>query len=87
MSRGYPALRNDPEVYDRVNRITEILPLEQPSMISEDFSYYLQRVPGLFFFLGVGETPALHADTFAYDEDVLLRGADFLQTLALRYKV
>ena len=87
MSRGYPALCNDPEAYDRVAQITEILELEQPSMISEDFSYYLQRVPGVFFFLGVGDTPALHADTFTYDEEVLVKGADFLQTLVLEYKV
>jgi len=87
MSRGYPALCNDHEVYDRVAQITDILPLDKPSMISEDFSYYLQRVPGVFFFLGTGDTPALHADTFTYDEKVLVKGADFLQTLAQQYKV
>ena len=87
MNRGYPAVCNDPKVYHRVAEIMDILLLEEPSMISEDFSYYLQRVPGMFFFLGTGDTPALHADTFTYDEEVLCKGAQFLLKLAEEYKV
>lgn len=51
-------------------------------MTAEDFSWYQRRLPGLFFFLGVGDTPALHADTFDFDDAVLEAGADFFEELA-----
>ena len=54
-------------------------------MISEDFSYYQRQVPGVFFFLGLGDTPALHNDCFDFDEEILVKGADFFWKLAERY--
>ena len=51
-------------------------------MTSEDFSWYQRHVPGIFFFLGLGEVPALHTDNFDFDESVLTRGADFFEKLA-----
>jgi hippurate hydrolase len=56
--------------------------LDKPSMITEDFSWYQKKLPGMFFFLGTGDTPALHADDFDFDEAVLLKGADFFEELA-----
>jgi hippurate hydrolase len=51
-------------------------------MTAEDFSWYQKHVPGMFFFLGLGDTPALHADTFDFDESILTKGADFFEALA-----
>jgi amidohydrolase/hippurate hydrolase len=51
--------------------------LEKPVMGAEDFSRYLERVPGTFLFLGVGKpgTPAaLHSPTFAPPESALVFG-------------
>ena len=31
--------------------------LESPALAAEDFSFYQKRVPGVFFFLGLGDTP------------------------------
>ena len=56
--------------------------LEKPVMISEDFSWYQRHLPGMFFFLGTGPSPALHADDFHFDEGVLETGAAFWKTLA-----
>ncbi len=81
-SDGYPAVINPPELYDRVRRTVEFEELEAPSMISEDFSWYQRYLPGLFFFLGVGDTAPLHADTFVFDSGILLKGVDFLEKLA-----
>ena len=36
----------------------------------------------MFFFLGVGDTPALHADDFTFNEEILQKGADFFEELA-----
>ena len=82
LSDGYPAVMNPPELYDQVRQIMPFRELESPSMTAEDFSWYQKFLPGMFFFLGVGETPALHADTFDFDETILLKGADFFEKLA-----
>ncbi len=51
----------------------------QHLMIGEDFSFYQQEIPGLFFFVGVGEYsgyPPLHSPHFDYNEDSLLYGLE-----------
>ena len=85
-SEGYPAVVNPPALYDKVRTWTDFAQLEAPSMISEDFSWYQRYLPGMFFFLGIGDTPALHADTFDFDETILLKGADFFEKLAVNYR-
>lgn len=82
MSDGYPAVMNPEELYQKVRKIADFQPLDAPSMTTEDFSWYQKHLPGLFFFLGIGDTPALHADNFCFDEDILLKGADFFESLA-----
>ena len=81
-SDGYPAVMNPPELYDRVARVMPLQELEAPSMTAEDFSWYQRYLPGIFFFLGLGDTPALHTDTFDFDETILTKGADFFEKLA-----
>jgi hippurate hydrolase len=61
-----------------------VLELPNPSMTSEDFAYFLERVPGAFIWLGVGEdVSGLHTPQFAFDEEILPRGAALLAALAL----
>ena len=81
-SSGYPAVMNPAGLYETVRQTVSFLELEEPFMTAEDFSWYQRYLPGLFFFLGLGDTPALHADTFDFDETLLLKGADFFETLA-----
>jgi hippurate hydrolase len=58
--------------------------LPNPSMTAEDFSFYLEKVPGAFIWLGVGEDiSGLHTPQFAFDEEVLPRGSALLTALAL----
>ena len=79
MSTGYPAILNPVELCKLVPPYQE---LAEPSMTSEDFSWYQRYVPGMFFFLGLGDTPALHSANFDFDESVLLVGADYFEKLA-----
>jgi len=61
-----------------------VLELPNPSMGAEDFSYFLERVPGAFIWLGVGEdVSGLHTPQFAFDEEILPRGSALLGALAL----
>ena len=82
MTDGYPAVLNPEALYERAKKAVPFADLDRPSMTSEDFSWYQRRLPGLFFFLGIGDTPALHADTFDFDDRLLEKGADFFERLA-----
>ena len=86
MTEGYPAVMNPPDLYRRVKNMVDFRDLDEPSMTSEDFSWYQKQVPGLFFFLGLGNTPALHANNFNFDESILEKGADFFEKLAINYQ-
>jgi len=81
-SNGYPAIDNPPQLHDRVRSIVPFDHLEEPSMTTEDFSWYQRYLPGMFFFLGLGESPALHSNNFDFDESVLQVGADFFEKIA-----
>lgn len=81
-SEGYPAVDNDPALYQRVSTLAEIRCLKDPVRIAEDFSWYQRYVPGLFFFLGCGPAPALHSPDFNFDENVLSAGLKLFQTIA-----
>ena len=82
MSDGYPAVLNPADLYARVKACADFAELPAPAMTAEDFSWYQRYIPGMFFFLGLGDTPALHADTFDFEESILLKGADFFEKLA-----
>ena len=85
-SMGYPAVVNPPELYRRVRAAgVRFEEMAQPVMVTEDFSWYQRHLPGLFFLLGAGPCPPLQSDDFNFDETVLETGADFLESIALRY--
>ena len=86
-SEGYPAVMNPPALCEQVRAAgIEYRELERPAMTTEDFSWYQRCVPAMFFFLGLGDTPALHAANFDFDESVLDAGADLLENLARRFR-
>lgn len=86
MSPGYPAVLNPEDLCSRVKDIVDYVELESPYMTSEDFSFYQRRIPGMFLFLGTGDSPALHTSNFDFDERVLEKGADFFEALAVNFK-
>lgn len=86
MNEGYPAVMNPPQLYDKVLRTLPFRQLESPAMTAEDFSWYQQFLPGMFFFLGVGDTPALHAANFDFDEAVLENGVSFFEELGEKFQ-
>jgi amidohydrolase len=90
--RGYPPLVNSPGPTKVVAEglavelgRKNVVEVEHPLMGAEDFSRYLERVPGTFLRLGVGvpNRPAsLHSATFAPDERALVIGAAALAAAA-----
>jgi amidohydrolase len=98
INKGYPVTINNPDL------TTQMLPtlknvagtdnvLEIPKITaSEDFSFYAQEVPGLFFFLGgtpAGQDPAKapynHSPYFYVDESSFKVGTKALSQLAIDY--
>jgi amidohydrolase len=91
--KGAPAIFNDAEITNAISATaTELfgadalyrIPL--PSMGSEDFSYYLQEVPGAMFRLGVAsDRPRyfLHSARFDIDEEAIRIGTNVLARTAV----
>jgi hippurate hydrolase len=88
---SYPVTVNNDGAADYALGVAEdlfgarsVLELPNPSMTAEDFAFYLEKVPGAFIWLGVGEdVSGLHTPQFSFDEDVLARGSALLTALAL----
>ncbi|AIQ19102.1 hydrolase [Paenibacillus sp. FSL H7-0357] len=53
-----------------------------PQMGGEDFSYYLQQIPGAFVNIGTGPAYALHHPRFDVDEAAILPAAKYFASLA-----
>lgn len=95
---GYPATINDPELTERMaptlRRVAgaDNVRLSALTGTAEDFSFYQQRVPGMFFFLGVTPkgvdprtAPQNHSPLFLPDESALPVGVRALTNLALDF--
>ncbi len=63
--------------------------LPNPYLLAEDFSYYQEKVPGVFLFLGTrneekGYVCGLHNSQFNFDESVLIKGVEAFAEIAKR---
>lgn len=93
---NYPPVINHPDGAALVERVAaEVLGAANvqriaPSMGGEDFAYYLERIPGCFYWLGcrpegAGEAPNLHSPHFDLDEQSLLTGMHVMARAALSF--
>lgn len=93
---GYASLTNHDEMVTLGRGVAEewlgaasVKALETPSLGGEDFTYYLQKVPGALFRLGVGRPgqtcPPLHSNRFDFNDEALPNGVRFLCGVALRF--
>jgi amidohydrolase len=94
--RGVPSVLNDETLTQIIESATreawgdesvQILP--EPSLGAEDFSVYLDNVPGCMFRLGVGHDNQtnypLHHPKFEVDEDAILTGVVTMAYAAYKY--
>lgn len=91
---GYPATVNTPRWARLARRSAQNLfgkdatPMIEPAMASEDFSRFLEKIPGAYIFLGAQmenseEQKGLHDPRFNINEEVLPMGAAFLAKVAI----
>ncbi|MBS1609729.1 MAG: amidohydrolase, partial [Bacteroidetes bacterium] len=95
---GYPVTYNDPALTEKMlptlrnTAGTNNVSLKQPITGAEDFSFFAQKVPGLFFFLGgmpkgmdPVKAPSHHTPDFYIDESGFKLGVRSLCNLVLDY--
>jgi amidohydrolase len=88
---GCPPTVNDPSISERVRRCAaetvgeERVVEPEPTMGGEDMSYFLERAPGCYFFLGVGREGAapVHNPAFDFNEDVLTISVEIFCRMAM----
>ena len=92
--RGYPAVVNHKEETEFLKASAETVPgvehvvESRPQMGGEDFAYYLEKVPGTFFFTGAqpAEPYPHHHPKFDFEEQAMLLAAKTLGAAALNYQ-
>lgn len=95
---GYPLLENDAASADFVcDTASDFMVKEAiihdfpPSMGAEDFAFYLQKIPGAFFWLGLqpaGDTaPSLHHPRFDFNDDAIPTAIRMHCEIARKFKV
>jgi len=95
---GYPSTVNDTRATDFIESLAQqVLPaghthrMPAPTMGAEDFAYFLERVPGCYFFLGVddgraGGYPSLHHPAYDFNDAALPTGIKLFVHAALAAK-
>src|SRR5438045_63115 len=69
----------------------KFVPVAKPSMGGEDFAYYLEKVPGCFFLVGVEPAscttgyPSLHSDCYDFTDDAIAVGMRMFIELVMRW--
>jgi amidohydrolase len=79
---GAPSVQNDPSLTEYVIETAKRLGLPVKSgslgMGGEDFSLYQERIPGVFFTIGVGSPQSVHHPCFIADPAQLSTGSELL---------
>jgi amidohydrolase len=93
---GYPVTYNDPALTEKMvptlRKVTNDVIVVNPTLGAEDFSFYQQKVPGLFFWLGTRpkdktaeQAASNHSPLFYVDESGLELGVRAMAHVAVDY--
>ncbi len=93
---GYPVTYNDPALTEKMaptfRKLTSDVIVVNPTLGAEDFSFYQQKVPGLFFWLGTRpknqtaeQAASNHSPLFYVDESGLELGVRAMAHVAVDY--
>jgi hippurate hydrolase len=93
VKEGTPPLINTPDMAQLARRAAveavgeaNVLPLKTANMGAEDFSYYMEKIPGAYVRFG-GQVPGkegfpAHSSKFDFDEEALAVGAAYYRAVA-----
>ena len=88
---GYPVLVNHDDAFNLACQVIKesfgsqgMALMPSPIMVSEDFAYMLEQVPGAFFFIGNGDTASLHNASYDFNDQAIPHGVKFYENLSKR---
>lgn len=77
------------QVFTTAQRVlgnTKVQTKPQPARASEDFAFYLEKIPGCYFFIGNGiDTPSCHNSSYDFNDSILPIAAEVLCQIAIDY--
>ncbi|MGD9974562.1 MAG: M20 family metallopeptidase [Desulfatirhabdiaceae bacterium] len=90
---GYPVTVNDTAMCDRVREFASAtvgaknVVEPEATMGGEDMSFFLERAPGCFFFLGTGcdGGAPIHNERFDFNENILMTGVEIYCRAAMAF--
>ncbi|EZH65562.1 hypothetical protein DH09_18255 [Bacillaceae bacterium JMAK1] len=98
VKQGTPTVSNDPAMTEqflacaaKVLGKEQVVRLEEPSLGSEDFAYYIAEKPGVFFRLGThiegneNTRQSLHSSRVEFGEEAIFTGVQLISSFALWY--
>jgi hippurate hydrolase len=81
LRHGYPVTMNHPEATEFFRKVAQetigaenVEEMPRAAMGGEDFSFYQQRVPGVFFMLGMGDRVPLHHPQYDFNDEAIETG-------------
>ena len=93
---GYPAVMNEKTSVEIVKESVSglfgqdsLLEIDKPAMTAEDFAFYLEKIKGAFYWVGIGKEGEknypLHSKKFYLNEDILYYGAALMYEIAINF--
>lgn len=81
---GCPAIDNSEKIINELGGLVPDFVCDQPrTLAAEDFACYQKYAQGVMLWLGTGDTPPLHNESFFVPEDILPKGVSLWQKIAL----
>ncbi|MFA6471507.1 MAG: M20 family metallopeptidase [Candidatus Latescibacterota bacterium] len=92
MTAGYPPVINEEmatafardALYDILGA-GNVVEINDPVMGGEDFAYYLEKIPGAFLRIGLGDRPPLHNASFDFNDEAIPCGIRVMAGIAVRF--
>ena len=92
LTKGYPPTINEHKATefarDTLEDILEknnIVEINNPVMGGEDFAYFIEKIPGTFLRLGVGDRASLHNSSYDFNDEAISIGIQIMARIALRF--
>ncbi|MDP2983597.1 MAG: M20 family metallopeptidase [Candidatus Latescibacter sp.] len=92
ITESFPPNINDDRAIDLVRDAVRetlgpenIVEMKTPTMGGEDFSFFLEKIPGAYFKLGVGDRFPLHNPAFDFDDRAIPVGIGVMTGVAVRF--
>lgn len=92
LTAGYPPVINEERATafarDSLREILgpeNVVEIGEPVMGGEDFAYYLEKIPGTFLRLGIGDRPPLHNSAFDFNDAAIPYGIQVLAGIVLKF--